>query len=69
MALINGYQLSLFTQAGGFIQIGWNIEEGSFPELRKQPFNPFIDQLDSSLSYRLNSRYHSIFNLGRILFY
>ena len=45
MALVDGYQLSLFTQAGGFIQIGWNIKEGSFPELRKQPFKPFIDQL------------------------
>ena len=45
MALINGYQLSLFTQAGGFVQIGWNIEEGTYPELRKQPFKPFIDQL------------------------
>ncbi|GGA29052.1 FAD-dependent monooxygenase [Psychrobacillus lasiicapitis] len=45
MALIDGKQLSLFTQAQGFIQIGWNIEEGSFPQLRKQPFTPFIDQL------------------------
>lgn len=45
MALVNGYQLSLFSQAGGFVQIGWNIEEGSYPELRKQPFKPFIEQL------------------------
>lgn len=45
MALIDGQQLSLFTQALGFIQIGWNIEEGSYPELRKRPFQPFIDQL------------------------
>ncbi|TQR15644.1 FAD-dependent monooxygenase [Psychrobacillus soli] len=45
MALIGDKQLSLFTQAKGFIQIGWNIEEGSFPQLRKQPFTPFIDQL------------------------
>ena len=35
MALIGGKQLSLFTQVGGFIQIGWNIEQGSFPQLRK----------------------------------
>ncbi|WP_097148150.1 FAD-dependent monooxygenase [Ureibacillus acetophenoni] len=45
MALIDGFQLSLFTQAKGYVQIGWNIEEGSFPELRKQPFTPFIDKL------------------------
>ncbi|SER78405.1 FAD-dependent monooxygenase [Psychrobacillus sp. OK032] len=45
MALIDGKQLSLFTQAQGYIQIGWNIEEGAFPQLRKQPFTPFIDQL------------------------
>lgn len=45
MALVDGQQLSLFTQAGGFVQIGWNIEEGSYPKLRKQPFKPFIDQL------------------------
>lgn len=45
MALVDGYQLSLFTQALGFIQIGWNIPEGSYPELRKQPFKPFIDKL------------------------
>ncbi|RHW38394.1 FAD-binding protein [Lysinibacillus yapensis] len=45
MALIDGMQLSLFTQAKGYIQIGWNIPENSFPELRKQPFTPFIDKL------------------------
>lgn len=45
MALIDGFQLSLFTQAKGYIQIGWNIEEGSFPELRKQPFTTFIEKL------------------------
>ncbi len=44
-ALVDGHQLSLFTQAGGFVQIGWNIKKGSYPELRKQPFKPFIDQL------------------------
>lgn len=45
MALINNKQVSLFTQAGNFIQIGWNIEQGSFPQLRKQAFTPFIQQL------------------------
>lgn len=45
MALVDGKQLSLFTQAKGFIQIGWNIDKGSFPQLRKQPFMPFIEQL------------------------
>ncbi len=45
MALIDGFQLSLFTQAKGFVQIGWNIEEGSFPELRKQSFTTFIEKL------------------------
>ncbi|SOC05358.1 2-polyprenyl-6-methoxyphenol hydroxylase-like FAD-dependent oxidoreductase [Ureibacillus xyleni] len=45
MALIDDMQLSLFTQAKGFIQIGWNIREGSFTELRRQPFTPFIEKL------------------------
>lgn len=45
MALVNGSQVALFTQAGGFIQIGWNIEHGSFPHLRKQHFDPFIEDL------------------------
>ena len=45
MALVEGKQLSLFTQTNGFIQIGWNIEQGSFPKLRKQAFTPFIQQL------------------------
>lgn len=45
MALIGDKQLSLFAQTNGFIQIGWNIEQGSFSELRKQAFTPFIQQL------------------------
>ena len=45
MALINHDQLALFTQQGGFVQIGWNISEGSYPELRKQSFIPFINEL------------------------
>ncbi|WP_010287952.1 FAD-dependent monooxygenase [Kurthia massiliensis] len=45
MALIDGKQLALFTQAEGRIQVGWNIDKGSFPMWRKQPFEPFIIQL------------------------
>lgn len=48
MALIEDKQLSLFTQVGGFIQIGWNIEQGSFQQLRKQAFTPFIQQLSDA---------------------
>lgn len=44
-ALVNGKQLALFTQEGGFIQIGWNIEEDSYPTLKKQSFAPFIEQV------------------------
>lgn len=42
LALVNGRQLSLFSQAEGYIQIGWNVEEGSFSALFKQSFEPFI---------------------------
>lgn len=45
MALIDGKQLALFTQAENRIQVGWNIDKGSFPMWRKQPFAPFIAQL------------------------
>jgi 2-polyprenyl-6-methoxyphenol hydroxylase-like FAD-dependent oxidoreductase len=45
LAMVHDMQLALFTQAGGFIQIGWNIEEGSYPTLRKQSFEPFIMNL------------------------
>jgi 2-polyprenyl-6-methoxyphenol hydroxylase-like FAD-dependent oxidoreductase len=45
LALIHHKQLALFTQAGGFVQIGWNIEEGAYFRLVKQPFQPFITQL------------------------
>jgi len=45
MAMINGEQLALFTQQGGYIQIGWNIKEGSYPKLRKQPITKFVNQL------------------------
>ncbi|KAF6629302.1 FAD-dependent monooxygenase [Paenibacillus sp. LX16] len=42
LARVNGGQLALFSQAEGYIQIGWNVEEGSFPTLFKQSFEPFI---------------------------
>jgi 2-polyprenyl-6-methoxyphenol hydroxylase-like FAD-dependent oxidoreductase len=45
MALVNNHQLALFTQAGGFVQIGWNIPQDSFSTLVKQPFEPFIKRL------------------------
>lgn len=40
-----GQQLHLFTQARGFIQIGWNIAKGSYAKLRKNSFEPFIQRL------------------------
>lgn len=45
MALVDDEQLALFTQQGGYVQIGWNIPEGSFSRIRKGPFKPFIDKL------------------------
>ena len=45
MALVDNEQLALFTQQGGFIQIGWNISEGSFSKLRKQSHAPFVRKL------------------------
>ncbi|TRZ37177.1 FAD-binding protein [Niallia circulans] len=48
MALVQDSQLALFTQYGGFIQIGWNIEEGSFPTLRKGSISHFTEQLLSA---------------------
>jgi len=44
-ASIEDLQLAVYSQANGFIQIGWNIKEGSFPTLHKQPISPFIDKL------------------------
>lgn len=44
-ALVDGKQLALFSQAGGNIQIGWNIEKGIFPQLKKQSFYPFIQKV------------------------
>ena len=48
MVLVNGHQLALFSQTGGLIQIGWNIPEGSFPELRKGSLQPFLEPLIES---------------------
>jgi 2-polyprenyl-6-methoxyphenol hydroxylase-like FAD-dependent oxidoreductase len=48
MTLIDDMQISIFTQAKGYVQIGWNIEKGSYPLLRKQPFTPFIEKLCSA---------------------
>lgn len=42
---VNNQQVALFTQTGGFIQIGWNIKKGSYTSLRKQSVQPFLDQL------------------------
>jgi 2-polyprenyl-6-methoxyphenol hydroxylase-like FAD-dependent oxidoreductase len=41
-AMVEQQQLSLFTQTRGMIQIGWNIAEGAFGRLRKEPFEPFV---------------------------
>ena len=48
MALIDDMQISIFTQAKGYVQIGWNIKKGSFPILRKQSFSPFIEKLGAA---------------------
>lgn len=45
MALVDKMQISLFTQVHDFVQIGWNIEPGSYVALRKEPFEPFIEKL------------------------
>lgn len=44
-AIVDNHQLHLFTQARGYIQIGWNIEENSYPKLRRGSFEPFITTL------------------------
>lgn len=45
MALVNGMQIAVFTQAKEYIQIGWNIEKGSYLKLKQRPFTPFIEKL------------------------
>ncbi|MDR7077395.1 2-polyprenyl-6-methoxyphenol hydroxylase-like FAD-dependent oxidoreductase [Neobacillus niacini] len=45
LLLSNGQQLALFTQTGRFVQIGWNIPEGAFPELKKLPLSRILNPL------------------------
>lgn len=45
MALANDSQLALFSQQGGYIQVGWNIQQDSYRKLRKQPVEPFARAL------------------------
>ncbi|THF72985.1 FAD-dependent monooxygenase [Cohnella fermenti] len=44
-ALSGDQPISLFTQAGGHIQIGWNIPEDSYSSLRKGPIESFLRRL------------------------
>ena len=46
MRLVDDQQLAIFTQQGGFIQIGWNIPEGSYSEIRKGSFAPFYTEIN-----------------------
>lgn len=48
LAMVDQKQLALFTQYGGFIQIGWGIEEDSYPILRNQSFKQFIERISSA---------------------
>ena len=41
----DGQQLHLFTQARGYVQVGWNIKEDSYKELRKKPFEELTETL------------------------
>jgi 2-polyprenyl-6-methoxyphenol hydroxylase-like FAD-dependent oxidoreductase len=45
LAMVEGKQLAIFTQYGGFIQIGWGIEEDSYAALKKQSFQQFTDRI------------------------
>jgi 2-polyprenyl-6-methoxyphenol hydroxylase-like FAD-dependent oxidoreductase len=45
LAMVDEKQLAIFTQYGGFIQIGWGIEEDSYSTLRKQSFTQFTDRI------------------------
>ncbi|WP_127534403.1 FAD-dependent monooxygenase [Paenibacillus kobensis] len=45
MTLAGGAQLAMFTQQGGFIQIGWSIPEGAYTEMKKQPIDSLVDTL------------------------
>lgn len=48
LALVGEKQLAIFTQYGGFLQIGWGIEEDSYPILRKQSFKQFIENISTA---------------------
>jgi 2-polyprenyl-6-methoxyphenol hydroxylase-like FAD-dependent oxidoreductase len=48
MASMDGQQLALFSQYGGYVQIGWNIPEGGYAKLREMPFAPFVGKLVSA---------------------
>ncbi|PQP80156.1 FAD-binding protein [Paenibacillus sp. PCH8] len=48
MASMDGQQLALFSQYGGYVQVGWNIPEGAYSKLREQPIAPFVDKLISA---------------------
>jgi 2-polyprenyl-6-methoxyphenol hydroxylase-like FAD-dependent oxidoreductase len=43
LLLVHGHQVALFTRTGGLIQIGWNIEEGSFSSLKQDSFEHFLE--------------------------
>ncbi|MBD3917469.1 FAD-dependent monooxygenase [Paenibacillus sp. PR3] len=45
MTLAQDAQLALFTQQGGYIQIGWSIPEGMYAEMKKKPIDDLIDAL------------------------
>jgi 2-polyprenyl-6-methoxyphenol hydroxylase-like FAD-dependent oxidoreductase len=45
LSMVDEKQLALFTQYGGYIQIGWGIEEDSYPILKKQSFKQFIERI------------------------
>lgn len=45
MALVDDLQIALFTQVHNYVQIGWQIEPGSYPKWRKGSFEVFIDKL------------------------
>ncbi|MGN7478255.1 FAD-dependent monooxygenase [Solibacillus silvestris] len=62
MTLVDTMQISLFTQAKGYVQIGWNIEKGSYASLRKQPFSPFVEKLTKAfpqLTHSVNEHIQS----------
>jgi 2-polyprenyl-6-methoxyphenol hydroxylase-like FAD-dependent oxidoreductase len=48
LALVDEKQLAIFTQYGGFIQIGWGIEEDSYSSLKSESFQPFIQRLKAA---------------------